>query len=78
MCVFIVLMQGEEESLSGQRLFKDHSWIIAEISLGIRRPKLIVSNSPYITTCCSNGFQEKNWLIQKQTPAFVRHNWNFQ
>ncbi len=23
-------MQGEEESLSGQRLFKDYSWRIAE------------------------------------------------
>ncbi len=38
-----------------------------------------LSNSPYITTCCLGGFQEKfSLLIQKQTPAYsvVRHDWN--
>ncbi len=33
-------MQHEEDSLSGQRLSKDHSWIIAEnsLSLGVKKP----------------------------------------
>ncbi len=65
-----------------QRLFKDHSWRIAEISwvLGSENLKKI-SNSPYITTCCSGGFQEKfSSLIQKQSPKYsdVRHDWNFK
>ncbi len=40
-----------------------------------------MSNSPYITTCCSAGFQEKFFsLIQKQSPAYsvIRHDWNFK
>ncbi len=46
-----------------------------------QKPKKKKSNIPYITTCCSGGFQEKlSSLIQKQTPAnsVVRHDWNFK
>jgi len=65
---YIVLMSSEGESLSGQRLFKDH---IAEIS----------SDNPYIPTSCPGVFQKQSSaLIQKQTPAYsvVRHDWNFK
>ncbi len=46
-----------------------------------QKPKKKKSNIPYITTCCSGGFQGKfSSLIQKQTPAnsVVRHDWNFK
>ncbi len=76
-------MHGEEESLSGQRLSKEHSWRIVEISLslGSETYKIYTSDSTYITTCCSGGFQGKfSSLIQKQTPAnsVIRHDWNFK
>ncbi len=81
--VYIVLMHGEEESLSGQRLSKDHSCRIVEISWVLRSEtyKKKKSNIPCITTCCSGGLQGKfSSLIQKQTPAnsVVRHDWNFK
>ncbi len=50
-------------------------------SWGQKPKKIYTSNIPYITTCCSGGFQEKlSSLIQKQTPAnsVVRHDWNFK
>ncbi len=78
--LYIVLMHGEKESLSGQRLFKDHSWRIIVESRGPKTLKKL-SNSPYITTCCSGGFQEKfSSLVQKQSPAYsvIRHDWNFK
>jgi len=40
-----------------------------------------LSNSTYIPTNCSGGFQEKSSaLIQKQSPAYsvVRQDWNFK
>ncbi len=59
-------MHSEEESLSGQRLSRYHGWRSAEINWVLKSESLIyiyiyiyISNSPYITTCCSNGFQEK-------------------
>ncbi len=57
-CVCIVLMHGEEESLSGQRLSKDHCF------LGVRKPKIILKSS-YITTSCLGGFQEKTSALIK-------------
>ncbi len=57
-CVCIVLMHGKEESLSGQRLSKDHCF------LGVRKPKIILKSS-YITTSCLGGFQETTSALIK-------------
>ncbi len=72
-------MHGEEENLSGQRLFKDHSWRIVEKGLvsGSENLKKNGQTSPR----CLGGFQEKfSSLIQKQSPAYsvVRHDCNFK
>ncbi len=65
------------KTLQGQQLENRRE----RLSFGVKKPYKILSNSPYITTCCSGGFQEKfSSLIQKQTPAYsvVRHDWNFK
>ncbi len=51
-------MQGEEESLSGQRLFKDYSWRIAEKGWVSGSENLDQINSTYITTFCLRGLRE--------------------
>ncbi len=76
-CVYIVLMQGEEESLSGQRLSKDHSWRIAEISWVLVAERLKKnfffkrSNSPYITTCCLMRVSRKILLAHPKTNSSI-------
>ncbi len=67
-CVYIVLLHGEKECLSGSTLQGPllencrNCWVSGSENL----KKL--SNSTYITTCCLGGFQEKNMLAHpKQT-----------
>ncbi len=46
-----------------------------------QKPKKNISNNPYITTCCSGGFQGKfSSLIQKQTPtnSVIRYDMELQ
>ncbi len=35
----VSILHREEDSLNAQRLSKDHSWIIAENSLGVKEPQ---------------------------------------
>ncbi len=61
-CVYIVLMHAEEESLSGQRLSKDHSWRIVEISwvLGSETSKKIYQTSPTSPHVVREGLKENS------------------
>ncbi len=61
MYAYIILLHGEEESLSGQRLSKDHSWRIAEmLSLGIRKPKKKYQTAPTSPRIVREGFKKSS------------------
>jgi len=72
------LMQAEEESLSGQRLSKDHSWRIAENSwvLGSEIPPKIYQTAP--TSLLFGRVSRKKPCFQTPAYSVVRHFWNFK